>query len=89
MSCTDWICRLPEALAQSIPEPVPGTWPPSAEALGSPSTVASTCEQVGQGEWAEWAQKCREKGLCSHGFYRDFEHHGFYRDFEHQTFLTR
>ena len=89
MSCTDWICRLPEALAQSIPEPVPGTWPPSAEALGSPSTVASTCEQVGQGEWAEWAQKCREKGLCSHGFYRDFEHHGFYRDFEHQSFLTR
>ena len=36
-------------MAQSIPEPVPGTWPPSGEALGSPSTVASTCEQVGRG----------------------------------------
>ena len=34
-----------EALAQSIPEPVPGTWPPSVEAVGSPSTVASTGEQ--------------------------------------------
>ncbi|CAK9023784.1 Ubiquitin thioesterase OTU1 [Durusdinium trenchii] len=34
-----------KVLAQAIPEPVPGTWPPSVEAMGSPSTVASTCEQ--------------------------------------------
>mmetsp|Transcript_12923 Transcript_12923/g.24391 ORF Transcript_12923/g.24391 Transcript_12923/m.24391 type:complete len:492 (-) Transcript_12923:114-1589(-) len=38
-----------KTLAQAIPEPVPGTWPPTQEALataaGSPSTVASTCEQ--------------------------------------------
>eukprot|EP00439_Symbiodinium_sp_Y106_P086989 s121_g37.t2 len=37
-----------KTLAQAIPEPVPGTWPPTQEALNaacSPSTVASTCEQ--------------------------------------------
>ena len=34
-----------QVLAQNIPEPVPGTWPPTAEAVGSPSTMASTCDQ--------------------------------------------
>jgi len=34
-----------KALAQAIPEPVPGTWPPAEASAGSPSTVASNGDQ--------------------------------------------
>ena len=51
-------CRCFQALAQAIPEPVPGTWPP-LEALGSP---VSTTASAGDQDWLRmgisgWLQK--------------------------------